>query len=318
MVDISSNNYEYCAFDTIITSQTPPDSKDEGYFIENDSISGFPFHCHAQNALRPGVTTSPHIHEFIEILYCTMGEYRITVSGKCYRIRSNEMIIVNSRHLHEAYAVEVPARYTVIKFSPELLSSTRKNIFEYKYVLPFTMDNSRFTKLFTREMLDGSSVGESISCMLKEYTAKEYGFELAIRGELCRLFLWILRRWKKDGTAISTPVDIPENVLAKLNEVFEYIEKNISSEVCLETAAEICGFSVSHFSRIFKKTVGENFSDYLNSRRIVEAQRLIATTDMNVTEIAMECGFSSASYFIKRFRDKTGISPRKYRERINE
>ena len=318
MIDKSINDYEYCAFDTIITSTTPPASEDEGYFIENDSMSGFPFHCHSQGAVRPGVTTNPHIHEFIEILYCTKGEYRVTVNGKCHRLRSDEMIIVNSREIHEAYAVEVPARYTVIKFSPKLLSSTRKNIFEYKYMLPFTMESDNIVKLFTREMLEGSNAGDAVAVMLKEYTEKQYGYEMAIRGELCSLFLWILRRWKKDGTSISTPVDISENILAKLNDVFEYIEKNISSEVSLDTAAELCGFSVSHFSRVFKKTVGENFSDYLNSRRIVEAQRLIATTDMNVTEIAMECGFSSASYFIKRFRDKTGISPRKYRERINE
>lgn len=318
MSDKSMSNYEYCAFDTVISSDAPPCVRDEGYFVENDNVSGFPFHCHTQNAVRHGVTTSPHIHEFIEILYCTKGEYRVTVSGRAYRLQSGEAVIINSREIHEAYAVEIPAKYTVIKFSPELLSSTRKNVLEYKYMLPFTMESDGLTKLFTREMLEGSCIGEATETMLREYTQKEYGFEMAIHGELCRMFLWILRRWKKDGAAISTSADVSENILAKLNEVFEYIEKNISSEVSLESAAEICGFSVSHFSRIFKKTVGENFCDYLNSRRITEAQRLIATTDMNVTEIAMECGFSSASYFIKRFRDKTGMSPRKYRERINE
>ena len=319
MNDKSSNDYEFCSFDTVYTSPVPPaPSKDEEYYIETDAERSFPFHCHSQRAMIPGITTSPHIHEFIEILYCTMGEYRVTLNGKAYRLAAGDLIVVNSREIHEAYAVMVPAKYTVIKFSPELLSSTPKSVFEYKYMLPFTLENTGLNKLFTHEMTKDSCIGEATENMLNEYTRKQYGYEMAIRGELCRLFLWILRKWESDGANLNSGGDLPESTMLKLKEVFEYIDNNFNDDITLEAAAEVCGFSVSHFSRVFKKTVGENFSDYLNSRRILEAQRLVATTDMNITEIAMECGFSSVSYFIKRFRDKTGVSPKKYRGRMNE
>ena len=318
MADNTNNEFEFCRFDTIfITSgEAPPLPKDEEYYIEREINDGFPFHCHAQRAKRTGQTTNPHIHEFIEILYCTQGEYRITVNGKQYRLCKGDMIIINSNEIHEAVATLAPASYTVIKFSPELLSSTPKSVFEYKYMLPFTMENANLNKLFTRNKIGDNSVEEITHNILEEYTRKQYGFELAVRGEICRLFLWILRRWSDDGMSLDFSHDLNEATMLQLKEVFEYIERNSHEDITLEKSATLCGFSPSHFSRVFKRATGKNFTDYLNAQRISAAQKLLITSEMNITEIAMECGFSSTSYFIKKFRDKTGVSPKKYRASI--
>lgn len=322
MSDNQNNDFEFCRFDKIFINPEeaePPESED--YYVEREDMeptNGFPFNCFSQKVMRPGMTTSPHIHEFIEILYCTMGEYRATVNNRCHRLRMGDLIVINSREIHEVYAVYAPAAYTVIKFSPELLCSTPKSVFEYKYMLPFTIENSDLNHLFAADIIKNSCIPEIAENLLTEFTQKKYGFELAVRGDICRLFLWILRRWQSDGMNLDFTHDISENTMLKLKDVFEYIEKNQQEDITLEKSAAMCGFSTSHFSRVFKRATGKNFTDYLNAQRISAAQKLLVTSELNVTEIAMECGFSSTSYFIKKFRDKTGMSPKKYRAAIEQ
>ncbi len=317
MSDNNNNDFEFCRFDRIFVPPEQPDPPEhEGYYVEREVNDGFPFHCFSQSAMRRGMTTSPHIHEFIEILYCNLGEFRVTVNKQNQMLRKGDLIIINSREVHEAYAASVPARYTVIKFSPELLCSTPKSIFEYKYMLPFTIENSDLNHLFTHEITDGTCVPEIVKNILTEYNEKKYGFELAVRGEICRLFLWILRGWLSDGMNLDFAQNLNESTMLKLKDVFEYIEKNPQEDITLEKSAAMCSFSPSHFSRVFKRATGKNFTDYLNAQRISAAQKLLVTSELNITEIAMECGFSSTSYFIKKFRDKTGMSPKKYRAAI--
>ncbi|MFR2464209.1 MAG: helix-turn-helix transcriptional regulator [Clostridia bacterium] len=60
----------------------------------------------------------------------------------------------------------------------------------------------------------------------------------------------------------------------------------------------------------------KTFREYLNFVRISEAEKLLLNTDLNITEIAMEVGFSSSSYFIEQFKQLKSISPKRFRQRL--
>lgn len=57
---------------------------------------------------------------------------------------------------------------------------------------------------------------------------------------------------------------------------------------------------------------------YLQQLRIVKSMRLLTGTEKNITDIALECGFSGVSYFIETFRRLNGITPLQYRKRGSE
>jgi AraC-like DNA-binding protein len=61
--------------------------------------------------------------------------------------------------------------------------------------------------------------------------------------------------------------------------------------------------------------MGKTFTNYLNYIRITEAEKLLLTTDKSMTEIALEVGFSSSSYFIQQFRQYKDISPFQFRKK---
>lgn len=71
--------------------------------------------------------------------------------------------------------------------------------------------------------------------------------------------------------------------------------------------------STAHFSRLFKRVVGHTFSDYLTELRMSEAQNLLHHTKLTVNDIARRLGYSRQSYFTRRFRAVTGLTPSGYR-----
>ena len=85
----------------------------------------------------------------------------------------------------------------------------------------------------------------------------------------------------------------------------------------LEDTASLMGFSKFHFSRLFKDYTGYTFCDYLNYRRIKATEELLPRSDLPITEIAMQVGFSSISTFNRLFRVYKKCSPSEYRSKLS-
>ena len=75
----------------------------------------------------------------------------------------------------------------------------------------------------------------------------------------------------------------------------------------------IMGRSREHIARSFQQHLGQTPTEWINQERIERACLLLATTRLSVYEIALDCGFESASYFHKCFRQSRGTTPRDYR-----
>lgn len=88
-----------------------------------------------------------------------------------------------------------------------------------------------------------------------------------------------------------------------------YIEDNYKNHISLIDVAKHIYLSHEYFSRLFKEEVGENFSTYLTVYRINKAKELIKGTDMKISQIAMEVGYSNPGYFSKNYKKYMGVSP---------
>ncbi len=100
----------------------------------------------------------------------------------------------------------------------------------------------------------------------------------------------------------------------RLDRAKDYISKNFQRSLSLSEVASRTGFSVSRFSRCFKETFGMGFSDYLLQLRCDHARRLLETTRLSIGQIAQDCGFQSASYFIQQFKKRIGATPQAFRQ----
>ena len=105
-----------------------------------------------------------------------------------------------------------------------------------------------------------------------------------------------------------------ENIILK--PALDYIEKNYTRNISLNNMASLCNISTSYFSKLFRRTIGDNFSNYINRTRIKKARELLETTDIPITNIALDLGFEDSGYFIKVFKKFEGVTPSKFRNDI--
>jgi len=95
-----------------------------------------------------------------------------------------------------------------------------------------------------------------------------------------------------------------------MNSAIDYISEHLSEEIQLETLAAVACFSMFHFHRIFTAFTGETPREYIERIKLEKAaNRLCLMPNKSVSEIAFECGFSSASSFSRSFRKYHQISP---------
>ncbi|HBC89371.1 MAG TPA: hypothetical protein DCZ94_20720 [Lentisphaeria bacterium] len=103
--------------------------------------------------------------------------------------------------------------------------------------------------------------------------------------------------------------------LQRFAPALSFIEKNITKEIMIGDLSASVNLQTNYFTNLFTKYFGTSPVNYINLQRIKHAQNLLQTGNMQVKEIASACGFSNQFYFSKVFRDITGLSPVKFRER---
>ncbi|MBU6418771.1 MAG: AraC family transcriptional regulator [Proteobacteria bacterium] len=101
----------------------------------------------------------------------------------------------------------------------------------------------------------------------------------------------------------------------RLRRAVDYIESHLGEDVRLRTLASVVGFSVHHFSDVFKAETGLAPHHFLIERRIHRAKELLLETKMPIAEIALEVGFSGQSHLTLNFRKLTGTTPLRFRAR---
>lgn len=101
---------------------------------------------------------------------------------------------------------------------------------------------------------------------------------------------------------------------ARLNHTLYFIEHNLDKELRLEVVSKVSGFSSFHFHRIFRVMVGETLNDYVKRLRLEKAANILVHNPFrSVTEIALDCGFSSSSNFARAFKEHFGVSASSWR-----
>lgn len=93
----------------------------------------------------------------------------------------------------------------------------------------------------------------------------------------------------------------------------DYIDRNITRDICLFDLSREAGFSVPHFYRLFKRLTGDTVGEYILRRKVVMAADDLAAGNKSVCSIAMEYGFESHDVFTRAFKRVYGITPNKYR-----
>lgn len=286
------------------------------YFVEERKadIDGFeiPIQCLIQTTSVSKMFSHAHYHDYVELLYGIDSDATVWINGEESCLKTGDLLVINSKKPHTVYSKSSISKYIVIKFMPQILYAAEQSVFEFKYIIPFLTDAKQYSSHFPCEAVARSEIPAIMNEITEEWSKSAYGYEIALRICVNRIVLWLLRNWNKSNDSAAESF----SVMSTVQKTVEYANKHIQ-DADLHSAARECGLSYSYLSRVFKRIMKKSFSEYLCYIRIAEAQRLLASTDKSITEIAQEVGFSTASHFIETFKKQVHVTPSKFRKSLS-
>lgn len=242
------------------------------------------------------VTTdsSLHWHNFLEIELITDGRGEQILNGQRNELSRGCLSVMRLTDFHQV----TPGKYMRL--------------------INFMVDD----KLLTEEMLHKLSVSQTMFYRLDEAEAvrMEQLFRLCMEENelknpdkrylnhliIC-IFLRIFRLVpdsEKSGVSAIRPIQT----------ALLYLHMHFRENPALKDVAEIAHYNTSHFSTTFHKELGMTYSEYLNTLKISYAKELLLSTDLKISDVCHECGFTSHSNFLRLFKERLGQSPMQFRK----
>ncbi len=123
---------------------------------------------------------------------------------------------------------------------------------------------------------------------------------------------------ERSGVAAEWSIEPGRLVAWQVHRVKAFVDEHLAEPIRVEDLSEIVRLSAAHFSRAFKRSVGETPHAYIVRRRLEKARLLMLTTEAPLCEVALTCGFSDQAHFTKSFRHSAGISPAVWRRERRE
>ncbi|WP_270670750.1 response regulator transcription factor [Paraclostridium bifermentans] len=153
---------------------------------------------------------------------------------------------------------------------------------------------------------------EAISCGVYEYLVKSDIRPKELKEILDKVNESVKELEKNKASRLqkeNTLSESKDGYSKTIKKSIDYIHKNYKQHISLQDISNYVFLSHEYFSRLFKEEVGENFSSYLTNYRMKKAESLIKNTDMKISQIAIEVGYTNASYFSRSYKKFKGISP---------
>jgi AraC-like DNA-binding protein len=127
-------------------------------------------------------------------------------------------------------------------------------------------------------------------------------------------FLCILYKYRRQNLYIRKPA--VDYITQKIHSLTDYIHTNYSQRLSLKSLAERVYISPYYLSHLFKQITGFTLISYIQMTRVRNAQQLLLTSSLRISDISERCGFTSFPQFNRVFRKFCHISPSQFRDRI--
>ena len=258
--------------------------------------------------IRP--TLPLHYNKGIEICYVTKGRYEWSVDKEKHILYPGDGFVTCPWQFHgsERGVIELGEIWWLI-ISPKIFN--KKGKFHLA-------DWSCFSKQEEQAISDAllnnhhpilyksSELNDLFTALYHELITKEFGYEVKIHHLIEIILMTVVRLIRNR-----------ENIEVKDMELITRLEKqlkeNLGSKWSVGKMAAANNMGTTSFNEKIKKITGYTPSSYLIQLRIAEAKKQLLNTDKSITDIALDCGFSSSQHFSGTFMKRIGISPTNYR-----
>jgi AraC-like DNA-binding protein len=253
-----------------------------------------------------------HAHPEIQITYMIEGKGTLIAGDYIGPFSPGRLYVIGSEQPH------------VFKSNPEYFTGSglrahSVSIFIQKEMLgaalmqlPETNTLNDFVQRTHRGMAFGEKSSEPLQPLVEEIFATQ-----GMKRLIALLALLDRLSENTDYTYLSADISklkFNEKEGKRLDAVYSFSLNELHRQISIDEVAKIASMTPSSFCRFFKKRTRKSYIAFLNEIRIGNACKLLQYSDLPVSEISYQCGFTNLSNFNRQFRIQKGISPSQFRK----
>jgi xylan 1,4-beta-xylosidase len=249
-----------------------------------------------------------HWHDSIEIIFVLKGRVNVSVNDKWFELNEKDVFLINANDIHSIQyqednlllAIQVP-----ILELKENIKDVETYIFSCKSFLYDDHHQEEFNEL--RALL---------AQMMWVVNKESEGYELQIQSLYFQLIYLLMKNFKeeeKQENKISS-----QKHIERLLRITNYVKDNFRQPITLNELSQNEFLSVHYLSKFIQKHLGMPFSKYVDSIRLDHAVKDIVFTDIPLTQIALDNGFSSVKAFNRAFKEFYQQTPSEYRKAVEQ
>ncbi len=233
------------------------------------------------------------------LIFVLEGSMTIVYQEENFQMKAEDIILINPGLGYEIKAAN-DALYAVASFSMRLMADILKR-----------RDMIFYCNSVVDEGHSYQDLRDIFFQLTAEYVAKSHSTDCFLDSLMLRLLDCLAENYRLSDNSMKAYETENDG---RMREIMQYILANLDQDISLNDLAEQMYVSTSTLSRIFKKSTGVYFADYVMQLRVKTALGLLRHSDQNMTQIAMVSGFNNSASFNRAFKKVMGITPSEYRE----
>ena len=262
-----------------------------------------------------GLTTKPHIHSYYQIIWFKKGSGKHFVDLKEYKVSENTVFFIAKNQVHY-FDNNTSYNGLLLHFNETFLVQKESesdffvkcNLFKNSYQQPYSYIDKE----------TDSILNQYISQIKREFeTIEEFGKEELLRAYLKSFLIQIQRIKNEDEQSQSNIPFVIDEKRLQLLKFINLIDENYTKRLSVSAYANSLLITSRTLSDLTHQLLNKTPSQMIQERIILEIQRLLLHSDLNINQIGYRLGFDDPSYFVKYFKKHTKISPSEFRKIIS-
>lgn len=256
-----------------------------------------------------------HRHDYIEMIYMCSGKTRHIINGeKRVELTEGNLLFFNQFSYHEIEAAgegDIAVNFII---KPEFFDVAfdmmeEENILR-KFLVSTLCNDREETTYLMFDVADILPVQNLIENLVWSVVNKQSNNRNINQTTMGLLFLQLMNYLDRLVSDDSNTGNVLENKISF--ETLKYVEEHYKDGT-LKELASLLNMSTYSLSRHIKQATGYNFTELMQIKRFNKAVKLLTETTLSVAEIINAVGYDNTSYFFRSFKNKYGVSPKKYR-----
>ncbi|MBR2377013.1 MAG: AraC family transcriptional regulator [Clostridia bacterium] len=253
-----------------------------------------------------------HYHSLIEISLILKGKGKYKVNNHIYDINAGDVFFFRPNEAHCVTDIDTGGMEILnLHIAPYYLYTNLQNALNANFIkiltLNFKLKSNKINDTLPSYQMD--TIKPLILLIKQEFIDKKSDYITLVNNYISALLITFSRAYNEQGFSKKELQSYQ-----KLLSAIEYIDNHYKENITLDELALNVGYSRCYFSSIFKKCMGMSIWDYISIKRIERSLFLIKTTDNNILDIALECGFNNTVNFNKIFKKYTNLLPSAFRK----